>query len=102
MQKQQDGNIALHIDQLVLHGFEKVDTRAVGAAVQSELTMLLMRDGLPGVLSRSGGLSALNGGNFKVAAGASAAAIGRQIAHSLYKGLGKRTPMPVRPKNNNK
>ncbi len=96
MQKQQDGNIALHIDQLVLHGFERMDTRAIGAAVQNELTMLLTREGFPAALSRGGGLSALNGGNFKVPAGASATAIGQQIARSLYKGLGKRMPVPMK------
>jgi hypothetical protein len=43
-------NVELHIDELVLHGFEPGDRWPVADAVQRELTRLLAERGMTGVV----------------------------------------------------
>jgi hypothetical protein len=79
-------NVELHIEELVLHGFERGDRDRIGEAVQQELTQLFAQ-GVPPSLAQGGTIGRLDGGGFEMTAGMQSGAIGIQIAQSIYGGL---------------
>lgn len=83
------GNIELHIEELVLHGFESGDRYRIGAAVEAELARLFAEQGVPPSLAQGGEMAHLDGGTFDVAPGSTAEAIGAQVAQALYGGLNR-------------
>jgi hypothetical protein len=82
-------DIELDIDELVLHGFAPGDRAGIAGAVQSELARLFAEHGVPARLNTSSMIPHLDGGSFPVAAGASPAGIGAQVARMVYGGLGQ-------------
>jgi hypothetical protein len=80
-------NIELHIEELLLHGFEQKDHAAIGNAVRGELERLLTRNGLPEGFGGAEHRATLDGGSFSVAPGAHPGAVGREIARSIYRGM---------------
>ncbi len=76
-------HIRLHIDELVLEGFEPGDRDRIAAAVEDELGRLLTEGvtegGLPGP-SRD----VVDGGQFSVPSAARPEAVGEQVARTLY------------------
>jgi hypothetical protein len=81
--------VELQIEELVLHGFAPEDGPLLGAVVERELARLLAAEGGPPSLARGGVVARLDGGAFEVAAGATADAIGAQVAQAIYRGLGQ-------------
>ena len=81
------GRIELHIGELALHGFDHVDSTQLGATVRQELSRLLTENGTPSALIQTGSMANLEGEAFTAAPGASADAIGEQIARAIYRGL---------------
>jgi hypothetical protein len=82
-----DHAIELHIERLVLHNLPALDRGALGAAVERELVRLLAEGGLPGPLAQGGARAQLSGGEFELAPGAGAEAIGAQVARAVYGGI---------------
>lgn len=82
-------NVHLQIEELILHGFTPADRQRIGAAVEEELTRLLVEQGVPPTLANGGLLARLDGGSFSVSATAKPQQIGRQVAQAIYKGLGR-------------
>ncbi|HEY1166162.1 MAG TPA: hypothetical protein VGE90_13370 [Chitinophaga sp.] len=80
-------NIELHIEELVLHGFQPGDRQRIGLAVQQELTRLFTEQGLPPGLSSGGAVPSLDAGSFQQAPNAKPAAVGQQIANSVNNSL---------------
>jgi hypothetical protein len=80
-------NIELHIDELVLHGFNSTDRMVIAAAVERTLMRLLVERGLPPTLQQSGALAQLDGGSFTVTPHRNPEAIGAQVARAIYEGL---------------
>ena len=83
------GNIELHIEELILHGFDSGDRYRIGAAVEAELARLFAEQGVPPSLIHGGEVAHLDGGAFEVAPGSGAEAIGDQVAQALYGGLNR-------------
>jgi hypothetical protein len=81
------GNIELHIEELILHGFAPGDGHRIGAAVEAELTRLFVEQGVPPSLAQGGEMPRLDGGRFEVAPGSRAEVIGAQVARTVYGGL---------------
>jgi hypothetical protein len=81
--------IALHIDQLVLHGVPAAHRQHVGEALRQELSRLLSEGGLPAGLATGGAVPRLEAGNIAVTPGAAPRAMGSQIAQAIYSGLGR-------------
>lgn len=79
--------IDLHIDRLVLHGFDHVDRTALGAAVEAELARLFAEQGDATIPQNDRHAPRLDGGSFQATPGASAETLGIQIARSVYGGL---------------
>ena len=80
-------NFELHIEELVLDGFDTLDGVYVRAAVERELARLLTEQGVPPSLSRGRHIGNLQDGTFDVASGSGADAIGSQVAQALYRGF---------------
>ena len=79
-------SIALHIDELVLHGFPVQGRHAVGDAVQAELTRLMSASGLPEFVTNARPSGAIDGGAFHVTPEAKPNAVGNLIANAVYGG----------------
>jgi hypothetical protein len=74
--------IELHIDELVLHGFNPADRRGIGDAVERELARLLA--GPSGVPMTPTGADRVDAGSFVHDAGAPPRQVGAQIAGAVH------------------
>ena len=81
------GNIELHIEELVLHGFDPGDGRRIGSALEAELTRLLTEQGLPPSLARGAEIEHLRGERFEVTPDTAPEEIGGHVARAVYGGL---------------
>lgn len=82
-------SIDLHIGELVLDGFPHLDRAQLGAVVRQELVRLLAERGVPAGLSHGSMVASRDGGEFHLAPGSNAQAVGSQIAQAVYGGLGR-------------
>ena len=82
--------IDLHIERLILEGLpvSSHDGPQVRAAVQAELSRLLSLQGFSGELQAGGTFPAVRTRPIHLEPQAGPRQIGRQIAHSVYRGLG--------------
>jgi len=78
-------SIALHIDELVLHGFPVRGRHVVGDAVQAELVRLL-HTSLPQFVTNAKKSGAIDGGSFNATPQTKPNAIGKLIANAVYGG----------------
>jgi len=81
--------VELHIEELVLRGFAPGDRHRIGEAVERELARLLAQGELPPLLARAGRRERLDAAPIGVRSGASAEAIGAEIARSVFRGFGQ-------------
>ncbi|HTP11017.1 MAG TPA: hypothetical protein VMP08_22335 [Anaerolineae bacterium] len=83
-------NLNIHIERLVLDGLpiEHHQGPLVQAAVEAELSRLLTDNGLAAGLQAGIALPSVNANGIQVAPGNSPAQMGRQIAQSIYGGIG--------------
>lgn len=83
----------LHIEELILHGFERIDRYRVTSAIERELARLLREPGAqqrPRARDRTGGESGahrLDAGSFIVPHNATPDAIGVQVAQAIFHSL---------------
>lgn len=78
--------IEVHIEELILRGFERGDRQVIAEAVQRELADLFESRGLSPAILQSVEIARLDGGAFRVTTGKTAG-VGRQIAKAIYGGL---------------
>ncbi len=78
------GNIALHIKELVLHGFPRSEQHRIGEAVRQELLRQFSEQGIPDALTRQDGVSRLNAGAIQTIQGARPERVGMQVAQAVY------------------
>ena len=82
-------SIELHIEELVLHGFAPSDRYRIAHAVERELARLFADQGLPPSLAQEAEVTQSDAGAFKIASGATAEAVGAQVAHQVYGGFSR-------------
>lgn len=80
-------NIELHIEELVLDGFEHVDRHRIAEAVERELTNIFTERGIPHSLAEGGEISHLDGGAFQMTPNSRPETIGAKVAQAVYGGL---------------
>ncbi|SYX84026.1 hypothetical protein [Paenibacillus alvei] len=80
-------SIELHIEELILHDFPARDHARIGTAIERELMRLCTEQGVPPELLRGGELGDIAPGSFHMNQGAMPEAIGRKIAHAVYRGM---------------
>lgn len=78
------GNIELHINELVLHGFPHSERHRIGEAIRQELLRQLSERGIPDALTRQGNVSRLNAGSIQTGQGSKPERIGMQVAQVVY------------------
>lgn len=85
-------NINLHIERLVLDGLplEQREGPHLQAAVEQELTRLLVGGRLATQINSGGPLTSVKGGSIHLAEGVGPTGLGEQIAAAVYGGLGGR------------
>ncbi len=81
-------NVALHIEDLVLHGFAPGDRHAIAEGLRRELAHLLAEHGLPPTLAQGIDAPQISGLSFAVPEQAQPERVGAQIAQSVWGGLG--------------
>jgi hypothetical protein len=84
--------VELHIEELVLDGFDPRDRHRIGDAVERELKRLVIEHGVPpGLIANSSGwnVDRLNAGEFGVAPGARAESTGAQVARAVFNRIGQ-------------
>ena len=89
MRPNQKRNIELHIEELVLDGFQSQNKQHIASAVQQELHRLLSQGQLPQGLTRNNNIARLDGGTIQVEKHATSEITGHKIARKLYGGLQK-------------
>jgi hypothetical protein len=84
-------NIRLHIERLILDGLpvNSAQRTQVKAAVEAELTRLMTAGGLSNEISGGGAVPRVPANAFHLSPQDSPTRVGRQIAQSVYGGIGK-------------
>lgn len=83
------GEIHVHIEELVLHGFSSADAPGIGAAVERELARLFAQGGVPPSLSGHAARETVDAGAFEGSPERPASDLGAKVAQSVYGGLAK-------------
>jgi hypothetical protein len=78
------GDIELHINELVLHGFPQGEKHRIGEAVRQELLRQFSERGISDALTRQGNVSSLNAGPIQAGQGSKPEQIGTQVAQVVY------------------
>lgn len=83
-------NINLHIERLVLDGINIAPDQShlLQTSVATELKRILAEGGLSSDLAQGTNLSCLSGSSIQINEGGKPAQLGRQIAQSVYEGIG--------------
>lgn len=83
--------VNLHVERLVLDGLplERAGGPAVKAAVEAELSRLISEKGISSELMADGAVPSVSVDSIQISSGVSPAAIGKQIARSVYGGIGR-------------
>lgn len=79
--------IEVRIGELVIEGASPADRLRIGAAVERELARLVRDGGLGENLTTGGARDAMDAGSFTHAPQATPAALGGQVARSVYGSL---------------
>jgi len=80
-------NVRLHIDQIVLHGFEHMDRTRLHAALETEFVRLFGEQGTPGSLAQPRHTPRLDTGRLRAAPDTTPEHLGAQLAQTIYTGL---------------
>ncbi len=81
--------IELHIEELVLNGFESSSRYQIADTIERELTRLLTEHGAPDAFSEDLAIDRLDCGTLELKPGASAKATARQLAIAIHRGLNR-------------
>jgi hypothetical protein len=77
----------LHIEEVVLHGFNPRERYTVGDSVQQELTRLITERGVPSSLIAPRTSEQLDAGIFHASSNLRPHTLGAQVARAVYGGL---------------
>lgn len=81
--------IELHIEGLVLHGFNPADRYRIAHAVEQELTKLFGECDMTNAFTRSREIERVDTGVFKAAPSSKPETIGTQIGQAVHGGLNR-------------
>jgi len=84
-------NIHLYIERLILDGLplERIQAPRIQMAVESELTRLLVENGLASDLQAGGAIPSVRANSIQLTAGGGPAHMGTQISKFIFSGIGK-------------
>ena len=92
MRQVQGPNIHVYIERLILDGLpvERIQAPHIQAAVETELTHLLMENGLAASLQVGIAVPSVYANAIQLTVGSNPAQMGTQIAQSVYSGIGNK------------
>lgn len=76
--------IELHIEEMILHGFDHADRHTIGDAVERELARLIRNGGLTRDVSDGMNIPQRDGADIQMRPGMRAETTGTEIARSVY------------------
>lgn len=82
-------NVRLHIDRLVLHGFEGVHRGRLHAALETELARLFSEHGVPAHFTQPQRLPRLDAGALRVSGPATPEHLGTSLAQTIFGGFSR-------------
>lgn len=82
-------NVELHVEELVLHGFQPGDRYEIALAVERELARVLTERGIPPSFAEGLTVEHLDAGAFNVAPSSTPQSVGEQVGQALYEGLSR-------------
>lgn len=80
-------SIELHIEELVLNGFEPAHRYAIGEAIERELTRLFTEHDTPPAITHNFETARVDGGPLPINPDSSPEVIGARVARAIYGGL---------------
>ena len=80
-------SVELHIEELVLHGFEPAHRYAIGEAIEHELTRLFTEHDAPSAIIHDLETARLDGGTLQIDPNSNPEAIGARVARAIYGGM---------------
>ncbi len=83
--------VEVRIDELVLLGFGLAERDRIAAAVQQELTRLIRKEGVAGLIRNPMVRARLDAGTIRIRAGGKAKATGAAISGAIYRSLNCQT-----------
>ena len=81
--------IRIHIEEIVLHGFEPGERLRIADALQARLAELLADTPVPGERAAGIALDRADAGTIRIPEGATASAVGEGLAAALHGGMGR-------------
>ncbi len=81
--------LEIHIEELVLGGFDGVHARELRPAVERELTRLFAENSIPSPFACDRATASIDGGTFNVSTDADAEAVGAQISEAVHRGASR-------------
>ena len=90
-------SVAVHIEELVLHGFAPRDRRRIAVAVERELARLMSESGVPRSLKQNLAVEQVSGGSFHAKGQLKPQTAGTLIARTVYESLHHGTAGVVSP-----
>jgi hypothetical protein len=83
--------VKVRIDRLILEGLpvSRLQGPALQAAVEAELARMIAAGGISPGLTAAGAVSSVSANSIQFASGTKPDSIGRQIARSVYGGIGR-------------
>lgn len=86
-------SVELHIEELVLHGFEAAHRQVLADALERELCRLITEQGIPPPGPIGTSVRTIDAGEFAVLPGTKPGGMGTQVAASVYRGLAGGSPL---------
>jgi hypothetical protein len=80
-------HIEIHIDRIVLDGYDPIHAPAIREAIRESLALLVAQSGLPGHFVQNTHIRQVQGGPMEAAGNHSVHQIGAGIARSVYQGI---------------
>jgi len=80
-------NIEIHIDRIVLDGFDHLNKTDLNAVMQEHLTTMISEQGLPNDLLKRAYHRKLNGGEMKLGHRPETGQVGIDIAGGIFNGM---------------
>jgi hypothetical protein len=80
-------SISIHIEDLILNGFNPTERYLISEVIQRELSRLLCERGSSASLEVDSRTDRIDGGSFPLILGATPKTIGNQVARAVYGGM---------------
>jgi len=79
--------IEIHIDRIVLEGFDHFNTKELHTVIQHYLTQWVQKNGIPNEVTSQMYHRKMDGGHFQLSSKTDTSMLGAKIAHGIINGI---------------